>query len=190
MVPLHCAAGTILPLMGLFVCAIMSYEVLDCRRTDLLDIAAQILSKGCGVRIRARGWSMYPFIKHGDVIEVEPVEASLVRIGDIILCCDDEDRLVAHRVVKRSSRDPQATLVTKGDWTPRMDRLVYPEQVLGRAVAVERRGKRIRLNTGARWLIQVSWARMSPHSRWLYHPVRRCVHAVHRVMNKVCSFTS
>ena len=174
-----------MPFTGLATCAIMDYEVLDCRRAGVLDFAAQILAQGGEVRIRARGSSMYPCIRHGDAIEVEPVEVSAVTVGDVVLYRDENDRLVGHRVVKMGGEDLQGTLVTKGDWTPRADPPIYAGQVLGRVVAIERGGRRTELNTGRKRLIQVLWGRMSPHSHWLYLPVKKGVRAVRRVMNKV-----
>lgn len=165
----------------------MNNESLGCRGTDFFGIVAQILSMGSGLRIKAHGWSMYPFIRHGDVIEVEPVEASAVRVGDVVLCRDEGGRFVAHRVVKMGSEGPPGTLVTKGDWTPRADPLVYPQQVLGRVVAIERGGKRTTLNTHWQRLIRVLWARISPYSRWLYFLMRQYVHTTYRVKNKVRS---
>ena len=165
----------------------MNHDMIGRRRADFFDFAAQILSRGNGLRVRARGWSMYPFIRHGDVIEVEPVEASAVRVGDVIFCRDEVDRFVTHRVVKRGKAHSQGALVTKGDWTSRADPLVHPEQVLGRVVAIERGAKRIRLNTRMQRLTQVLWARISPYSRWLYLPVRTYMRAAYREMDSGCS---
>jgi len=155
------------------------------KRRDLPELAAEMLRCGNALRIRANGWSMYPFIKHGDILEVEPVEVSATQVGDIVLCRYRGDKLVAHRVVGASSGEGGAALVVKGDWTPRTDPLVYAEQVLGRVVAVERGEKRTRLNTGPRWLIEVLWANVSPYSRWLYFPLRKAVHASCKVRNRL-----
>ena len=174
-----------MPFIGLAICAIMDCEVLDCTRADVLDFVAQILSTGRRVRVRARGWSMYPFIRQGDVIEVESVKASAVRIGDVVLCRDGVDRFVAHRVVKVGSEDARDTLVTKGYWTRRSDPPVHPEQVLGRVVAVERGRKRIGLDTNPQRRIQVLWTRIPAYSRWLYLIVTKCERVAQRVMDKV-----
>jgi signal peptidase I len=150
-----------------------------------IDIAADVLSAGGGLRVRTRGLSMYPMIRHGDLIEVEPVDASAVRLGDVILRRDADDRIVAHRVVKVHGEGHERTLLTKGDWMHRPDAPVEPRQVLGRVVAIERSGKRTRLNSGRQRLMQRLAARMSVHSSWLYLPLRACASVVHRVRIKL-----
>ena len=157
----------------------MNHEDSSSRRAASIDIAAEILSTGGGLRLRARGMSMYPFIRHGDLIEVEPADASAVRMGDVILSRDGHDRMVAHRVVKVRDLGHGGTLVTKGDWTIRPDETIEPGQVLGRIVAIERSGRRLTLNTRPQRLLQLLTARVSPHSRWLYLPLKACARVVH-----------
>ena len=163
----------------------MNHEDSSLRRAASIDIAAEVLSTGGGLRIRTRGLSMYPLIRHGDLIEVEPADASSVRIGDVVLSRDGHDRMIAHRVVKVHGKGHGGTLVTKGDWTFRPDDAIEPGQVLGRIVAIERAGKRITLNTRAQRLLQLLTARISPHSRWLYLPLSACARVVHRLRTKI-----
>jgi signal peptidase I len=167
----------------------MNREDSSSRRAASIDIAADILSAGGGLRVRARGLSMYPLIRHEDVIEVEPVDASAVKLGDVILRRDDDDRIVAHRVVKVHDQGQGCTLVTKGDWTHGPDALVEPGQFLGRVVAIERSGKRTTLNSGGQRLVQRLAAGMSVHSRWLYLPLRVCVRIVRSVRVKLRNVT-
>ena len=128
---------------------------------------------------------MYPLIKHGDLIEIEPADASTVRIGDVVLSRNGHDRMIAHRVVKVHGRGYGRTLVTKGDWTFRPDATIEPGQVLGRIVAIERAGKRTTLNSRAQRLVQLLAAGMSLHSRWLYLPLKACARVVHRLRIKI-----
>jgi hypothetical protein len=48
---------------------------------DFGALAAAILGTGGGLRFRARGGSMSPFIRHGDLLEVRPVDFSALRRG-------------------------------------------------------------------------------------------------------------
>ena len=164
------------------------HDIMTSTRRDLPELAAEMLRGGNKLHIRAQGWSMYPFIKHGDFLEVEPVEVAAIKVGDVVFCRYRGDKLVAHRVVgvnRVNREDGGAALVVKGDWTPRADPLVYPGQVLGRVAAIERGEKRIRLNSGTRRLLEVLWTRISPHSRWLYFPLRKAVHATYKVRNRL-----
>jgi len=62
------------------------------------DVCTGLLSLGQGVRFRANGWSMYPTICDGEMINVEPVLPSQVRHGDIILYRSPRG-ITAHRVI-------------------------------------------------------------------------------------------
>ena len=132
------------------------------------ELAARILDGGSVLRFRAYGASMYPFIKDGDIIEVWRVDASAVRRGDVVLCHQRNGRIVVHRVVGSSRKNGPVTLAVQGDALTRPDGLFFSEQVLGRVVAVERKGKRIRLDTGFQQIAGALWVGLSPISRWLY----------------------
>jgi len=90
---------------------------------------------------------MTPFLWDGDVALVSPTEKKEVGLGEVICYEAPGGRLFLHRVIARDGD----RLVTKGDalaFTEVVDRA----QVLGKVVAVERRGKITRLDTRrARW---------------------------------------
>ena len=77
----------------------MNQGIANCKRADFLPLAAEILAEGRALRFKARGGSMYPFVRDGDVVHVKPVEGSAVGVGDVVLCRYGENRLVAHRVI-------------------------------------------------------------------------------------------
>ncbi len=51
---------------------------------DLIELLQAVLDKGVPFRFRAKGFSMTPFIKDGDVITIFPLEGSRPRLGDIV----------------------------------------------------------------------------------------------------------
>lgn len=150
---------------------------------DFAELAADILSKGDVLRLRVHGGSMHPFIRGGDIIEVEPVEASAIRPGEVIFYRSARGRLFAHRVIKVDAQHGQVALVTKGDSASSPDPLVHPEQVLGQVVAVKRGDRRIRLDRGVYRFINVLWARLSPHSPWFYPSLRKAKHGVRKIVS-------
>ncbi|MCH7804948.1 MAG: signal peptidase I [Acidobacteria bacterium] len=109
----------------------------------LLDLTTELLSQGATVRFRPSGRSMYPSIREGEVIAVEPVEASDVKLADIVLY-RSERGLIAHRVVEIASRDARVFRL-QGDASLSCDRPVAAEQILGRVVGVERNGRSVAL---------------------------------------------
>ena len=149
---------------------------------DFAELAADILNKGDTLRFRAHGGSMHPFIRDGDIIEVKPImEASAIRLGDVIFYRSSRGRLFAHRVIKVGGQRDQRALVTKGDSTSSPDPLVHPEQVLGQVVAIKRGDRRIRLDRGVHRFINVLWARLSPYSPWFYSIIRKAKRGLRKI---------
>ena len=86
---------------------------------------------------------MYPSIREGELITVEPVQASEVKLADIVLYrC--ERGLIAHRVVEIASRDARVFQL-RGDASLSCDEPVRAEQILGRVVGVQRNGRSVAL---------------------------------------------
>ena len=86
---------------------------------------------------------MYPSIREGELITVEPVAVSDVKLADIVLY-RSERGLIAHRVVEIASRDARVFQL-RGDASLSSDEPVSEQQILGRVVGVERNGQSIQL---------------------------------------------
>ena len=120
----------------------------------LLDLTTELLSQGATVRFRPSGRSMYPSIREGEVITVEPVAASDVKLADIVLY-RSERGLIAHRVIEIASRDARVFRL-QGDASLSCDEPVAAEQILGRVVGVQRNGRSVGLaSRGAKMWHQV-----------------------------------
>jgi signal peptidase len=146
---------------------------LSLRGLDFTELATDIFSKGNVLRFRAHGGSMRPFIRDGDIIEVKPIEASTIRLGDVIFYRSSQGRPFAHRVIKIVVQHGQVALVTKGDSVSSPDQSVHPKQVLGQVVAINRGERTIKLDRGIYRLINALWARLSPLSPWFYSVLRK-----------------
>ncbi len=110
------------------------------------DVTAELLSLGACVRFQAAGHSMYPAIRDGEMIKVEPVEPSHIKEGDIVLYRMKKG-VIAHRVVHIERRNGGPPFfVLRGDALERYDGIVEPRQVIGRVVSVERNGHDYKLN--------------------------------------------
>jgi len=114
-----------------------------------LESAREILNQGAHIRFRAQGFSMTPFIKDGDVIQVKPAKASHMSVGDIAFYSGSDGFAVAHRVIGKEKEGQRIILVTRPDMPsdPPFDR-VKEEGLLGKVIIVERRGKRKRVDRG------------------------------------------
>lgn len=95
------------------------------------------------VSITLDGDSMRPLIRRGlDRVTIVPLSRELLR-GDVVLFEQPAGRYVVHRV--RRLRGSQVQTLGDNCWNP--DPWMDCSQVLGQAIAVERDGRRIALNT-------------------------------------------
>jgi len=86
---------------------------------------------------------MYPSIREGELITVEPVQPCDVKLGDIVLYRSERGP-IAHRVVEIASRDARVFRL-RGDASLSCDEPVVAHQILGRVVGVQRNGRGIAL---------------------------------------------
>ena len=99
---------------------------------QLLQLAAEVTSRGGHFTFTATGHSMYPAIAHGDGVILGPLPKGGARVGDVVLVgTGNGPRL--HRVV---SLDP--ALITRGDAEQGPGEHIRPEAVCGRVVRVKR----------------------------------------------------
>jgi signal peptidase len=132
----------------------------------LLDLTTELLSRGTTVHFRPTGRSMYPSIREGELITVEPVAASDVKLADIVLY-RSERGLIAHRVVEIASRDSQVFRL-RGDASLSCDQPVEAEQILGRVVSVQRNGSSITLASRGAKLWHMVRRLASGLKGWIY----------------------
>lgn len=137
------------------------------RAVDSTVLAAEVLKLGHCVRIPTVGTSMYPHIRYGEVIHIQPARLSGLAIGDVAVYVAGR-RMVAHRVVSKGKDEHGPFVVTKGDSFPASDAPVRPEQVLGKVVAVEKGRRRLALDTPWRRRLNQFYAWVSPLSPWTY----------------------
>jgi len=114
------------------------------RSQVFLTVATDVLRKGYRMRFRAKGSSMWPTIRSGEAITVEPAATPEVKLKDIVLYRNGRG-VTGHRVVLVANRDGERVLLARGDADQGAGEPVAAEQILGRVVAVERDGRCIDL---------------------------------------------
>jgi len=99
-----------------------------CTRIDAAwaDLAREHLAAGHPLIARAAGHSMWPAVRNGQRIVIEPL-ATPLHPGDIVLT-QTESGLVLHRVVSVEAQ----LICTRGDTSWHADRPVALDQVIGR----------------------------------------------------------
>jgi protein tyrosine phosphatase (PTP) superfamily phosphohydrolase (DUF442 family) len=141
-------------------------------RDELYELAAQVLEQGSPFVFAARGNSMLPFIREGDLLTVVPLGGAPLRPGEVALYRRDGGSLLAHRVIEPAARGGEAWLMRSDGSRGELER-VRSEEVLGRIVSLERRGRTRRLDTRRRLWMARLWHRLWPWSLWAYTLVSR-----------------
>src|SRR5512137_1251188 len=110
------------------------------------------LKNGRAVRFRAPGGSMHPTIRENETLVVAPAAPAWLSVGDIVLSRCGE-KITAHRLVwidaetaaEETSGGPedQPIFILRGDACRTCDPPVPADQVLGKVVAVERKGRMV-----------------------------------------------
>ena len=133
---------------------------------EFVELCDVLLAQGQVVRFTAEGWSMYPAIRDGEIVDLAPVDISAIRRGDVLLC-----RLgwgaVAHRVIaidRTADPDPDSPAWRRG---VRPRRAAHGDAILGQVIATTRTGVRRRLDTPLARILGSLTARAWRAKRWL-----------------------
>jgi len=111
----------------------------------LKELLRSVLDKGASFRFRAKGFSMSPFIKDGDVVTVAPLWGATPGLGHVVVFIHPRTgKLIIHRVVGKRAD----SCLIKGDNFPERDDFVPKASILGHVTKVERHGKEIFLGLG------------------------------------------
>jgi uncharacterized repeat protein (TIGR01451 family) len=96
------------------------------------SFSLELLKAGLRVRFQARGASMSPAIRDGEMVYVKPAGEVHLRRGDIVLVKGDYGFRL-HRLIRADAR--RDVFITRGDCGLQDDPAVQREQILGVAVA-------------------------------------------------------
>jgi|SRR5450759_264839 len=122
------------------------------------DIGLTLLAEGKTIRIKAHGYSMYPCIKPGSLILIEPLNIKgMPRSGEII-AIRREAGLIVHRISKMICKNGVTWYVARGDSNAYADNPVKIDKIAGRIVRAESTGENpipadIRINTKPNYFV-------------------------------------
>jgi signal peptidase I len=116
------------------------------------NMSVSLLSEGKTIRIKAHGYSMYPAIKPGALILIEPVRLKGKPVPGEIVALKRDSGMVVHRVVRKIMKDGIEYFVTRGDSNSMADNPVTIDRIAGRVIKSEPTGENpvaadIRINT-------------------------------------------
>lgn len=104
---------------------------------ELKNIGTGLLAEGKTIRIKAHGYSMYPAIKPGSVILIEPLRLKgAPRVGEIV-AIEREKGIIVHRIIKIVEEGGRKLYVARGDSNAYADAPVTIDKIPGRLTSVE-----------------------------------------------------
>jgi signal peptidase I len=116
------------------------------------DIGLTLLSEGKTIRIKAHGYSMYPCVKPGSLILIEPLNIKGMPFPGEIIAVKREAGLIVHRLTKIMKKNGTTYYIARGDSNAYADNPVKIDKIAGRIVRAESTGENpvvadIRINT-------------------------------------------
>jgi hypothetical protein len=134
---------------------------------DLMPLIRAALMRNQQVRLTTTGSSMFPFIRGGDVVALEPLHRPPV-VGDVVLAqCPagpDGERYVLHRVVRVEGE----AFYLRGDAQRHCEGPFGRADLLGRAILVYQNGRARRLDEGFWRHAGLAWNRCAPLNLWFF----------------------
>jgi signal peptidase I len=109
----------------------------------LKEIGFSLLGEGKTLKVRADGYSMYPAIKPGSVIQIEPLSENHTLSPGEIIAWKRQSGFVVHRLVRIIKEGNPIVLITRGDSCAGEDQPVRRNQVAGRVIKVETASGRV-----------------------------------------------
>jgi signal peptidase I len=111
------------------------------KRKIAKNISLTLLSEGKTIRIKAHGYSMYPSIKPGSIILIEPIALKGKPVPGEIIAVRRESGLIVHRLTKIIIKNGIASFIARGDSNAYADNPVNYDKIAGRIVGVEITGE-------------------------------------------------
>jgi len=121
-------------------------------QNTIKNIGLTLLSEGKTIRIKAHGYSMYPCIKPGSMVLIEPLKVKGLPVPGEIIAIQRENGLILHRLCRIVNNKEVAMYIARGDSNAYADDPVKIDKIAGRIVRAETTGENqeladIRINT-------------------------------------------
>jgi hypothetical protein len=106
------------------------------------SLATEVMRSTGRLQFRATGLSMLPTLWPGDCLTIQSLKFEDAEAGDVVLCARS-GRLFVHRITRKFYARPTNSLITRGDCMTEQDPPVKENDLLGKVIAIDRRGSRI-----------------------------------------------
>jgi signal peptidase I len=128
------------------------------KKLAIKNTGLTLLSEGKTIRIKAHGYSMYPCIKPGSLVLIEPIHLQGAPVPGEIIAITTENGMILHRLVKIVVKNSITGYIARGDGNAFADNPVKIDKIAGRIVGAESTGENpvpadIRINTRPNYFI-------------------------------------
>ncbi len=107
---------------------------------EATSLRKQLIENNHAVKIVASGYSMFPFMRNGDIQTISSVPIEEIQIGDVAVFERNND-WISHRVIDIRKTNNETTLILRGDTCIQFDPLVTKENYIGKTISFERNGR-------------------------------------------------
>ncbi len=111
------------------------------KRMIVRNTGLTLLAEGKRIRIKAHGYSMYPCIRPGSLVLIEPINVKGPPVQGEIIAISKDNGMIIHRLVKILVRDGSMTFIARGDSNAFADPPVALDKIAGRLVGAETTGE-------------------------------------------------
>lgn len=88
---------------------------------------------------------MHPLVRDGDILTVEAFNAGSPKRGDVVLCTNQAEKVLVHRVIAKQTSNDGAYFLIKGDNSLKPDGWFLQDQILGVVSAIDRGSNHINM---------------------------------------------
>lgn len=107
----------------------------------------EAIKNGHAVQTLASGYSMFPFLRKGDLLTVEPVSMDKIKRGDVVVF-ESEEKWIAHRVIRIRNGAAGLEFLLRGDTCIEFDPVVDKENFIGSVRVFTRKNSKKELSNG------------------------------------------
>jgi hypothetical protein len=149
-------------------------------RTLLAEMLLLAASEELSIRFQARGGSMRPFIRNGDILTISPLAGRSPRLGEVIAFFHPiSGQVIVHRLIRRRG----GLFWMQGDSVGDREGPVERGQILGYVSGLERAGRPRRLGLGPERVLIAGVTRTS----LLFRPLRSAAQLLRRALFRTSS---
>ncbi|NYE03876.1 signal peptidase [Bacillus niacini] len=108
---------------------------------SIIDLFKNIVRKDGFIELPSVGYSMFPFIRKGDICRFVPCDPQTLKKGDVVLFHSESGQLIAHRFSHSNILENRRYYFFKGDTNLGFDQPVMDYHIIGKLTSIQRLNK-------------------------------------------------